>query len=77
MGPIHRWPEWVQQLSVFAAVGHPCLDWPTAGRTMLLLALAVPGALLAAVLPEDTPKVVWRQTQAVCRVGPTRHTVQV
>jgi len=44
---------------------------------MLLLALAVPGALLAAVLPEDTPKVAWRQTQAVCRVGPTRHTVQV
>ena len=32
MGPIHRWPEWVQQLSVFAGVGHPYRDWPTAGR---------------------------------------------
>ena len=50
------WPGWLNRLSVFWAVGHPYLDWPTAGGLATLLILAVPGALIAAAIAERTPK---------------------
>jgi ABC-2 type transport system permease protein len=50
------WPDWLNRLSVFWAIGHPYLDWPTAGGLATLLILAVPGALIAAAIAERTPK---------------------
>jgi ABC-2 type transport system permease protein len=55
--PMFGWPEWLNRLSVFWAIGHPYLAWPTAGGLATLLILAVPGALVAAAIAERTPKV--------------------
>lgn len=55
--PLFAWPEWVNRLSVFSAFGHPYLEWPALGGLAVLLALAIPGGLLAAAIAERTPKV--------------------
>jgi len=55
--PLFDWPDWLNRLSVFWAFAQPYLEWPTTARLALLLILAVPGAALAAVIAERTPKV--------------------
>lgn len=55
--PMFDWPDWLNRLSVFWALGHPYLEWPGPSRLVTLLVLAVPGALLAAAVAERTPKV--------------------
>ncbi len=51
------WPEWITKLSIFGAFGHPYLGWPAIGGTLVLLTLALGGALVAAATAERTPKV--------------------
>lgn len=51
------WPEWVNRLSVFGAVGHPYLQWPPVGGVLVLAVLAVGGALAGAATAERSPKV--------------------
>lgn len=53
---IFDWPDWVGRLSVFTAFGSPYLEWPAWGGLAVLLALAGPGAVLAARVAERTPK---------------------
>ena len=55
--PLLGWPPWLTRLSIFWAFGHPYLEWPPTSALVVLLALAVPGAWLAAALAERTPKV--------------------
>lgn len=55
--PFLDWPDWLNRLSVFWAFGQPYLDWPSAARLTVLLALAIPGAAIAAALAARTPKV--------------------
>ena len=55
--PLFDWPDWLNRLSVFWAFGQPYLEWPGSGRLATMLLLAVPGALLAAMIAERTPKV--------------------
>ncbi|WP_275868277.1 hypothetical protein [Knoellia sp. 3-2P3] len=57
MTPMLEWPEWVGRLSVFAALGHPYLEWPAAGGLVLMVGLFAGGVLLAGVVAERTPKV--------------------
>lgn len=57
LAPLFGWSGWVNRLSVFAAFGHPYLEWPSLISTLVLLVLAVPGGLLAALLASRTPKV--------------------
>ena len=45
------------RLSVFTAFGHPYLRWPAWGSSLVLLGIAVVGALAGAALAERTPKV--------------------
>ena len=54
--PMLDWPEWLTRVSVLWAFGHPYLEWPTAAGIAVLLVLAVPCALLAGVVAEQTPK---------------------
>jgi ABC-2 type transport system permease protein len=54
---LYGWPDWVNRLSVFGALGHPYLEWPTAGGTLVLVGLAVVGLAGGAALAERTPKV--------------------
>jgi ABC-2 type transport system permease protein len=54
---LYGWPEWVNRLSVFGALGHPYLDWPPVSGTLILLGLAVGGLTGGAALAERTPKV--------------------
>jgi len=51
------WPTWVERYSVFSAFGNPYVEWAGLGETILLLTLAVGGAVLAAAIAERTPKV--------------------
>ncbi len=51
------WPAWVERYSLFSAFGTPYVEWPGSGETILLLTLAVGGAVLAAAIAERTPKV--------------------
>jgi ABC-2 type transport system permease protein len=55
--PFLDWPDWLNRLSVFWAFGQPYLQWPTTARLVVLLLLAVPGAVAAAAVAEHTPKV--------------------
>ncbi|MFZ5442001.1 MAG: ABC transporter permease subunit [Myxococcota bacterium] len=55
--PLFGWPDWLNRLSVFWAFGHPYREWPTWSALAVLLVLAVPGALGAALIAERTPKV--------------------
>lgn len=55
--PFLDWPDWLTRLSLFWAFGQPYLEWPTTARLGVLLVVAVPGAALAAVIAERTPKV--------------------
>ena len=57
MAPLLQWPEWVGRLSVFTALGHPYLEWPSAVGAALLLGMFLPGVLLACAIAERTPKV--------------------
>jgi ABC-2 type transport system permease protein len=52
-----EWPTWVERYSLFSAFGNPYVAWAGLGETILLLALAVGGAVLAAAIAERTPKV--------------------
>jgi ABC-2 type transport system permease protein len=54
---LYGWPDWVNRLSVFGALGHPYLDWPPVSGTLILLGLAVGGLTGGAALAERTPKV--------------------
>ena len=54
---LYGWPEWVNRLSVFGALGHPYLDWPPVSGTAVLLVLALGGIAGGAALAERTPKV--------------------
>jgi ABC-2 type transport system permease protein len=54
---LYGWPEWVNRLSVFGALGHPYLDWPPVSGLLVLLGLAVSGIAGGAALAERTPKV--------------------
>lgn len=54
---LYGWPDWVNRLSVFGALGHPYLEWPVLGGTVVLLVLAVAGIGGGAALAERTPKV--------------------
>ncbi len=51
------WPAWVERYSLFSAFGNPYVEWAGTGQTVLLLGLAVGGAVLAAAVAERTPKV--------------------
>jgi ABC-2 type transport system permease protein len=51
------WPAWVARLSVFGAFGHPYIEWPPPGGTLLLVALALGGISAAAMVSERSPKV--------------------
>ena len=51
------WPTWVERYSLFSAFGNPYVEWAGLGETVLLLLVAVSGALLAALIAERTPKV--------------------
>jgi ABC-2 type transport system permease protein len=55
--PMFGWPDWLNRLSVFWGFGHPYLEWPPASGVVVLVVLALPGALLAAAIAERTPKV--------------------
>jgi ABC-2 type transport system permease protein len=57
LAKIFEWPQWVERSSLFIAFGNPYVEWPGTGEVLLLLALAVLGALLAARIAERTPKV--------------------
>lgn len=57
LAKIFEWPEWVERSSLFIAFGNPYVDWADTGEILLLLALAIPGALIAAAIAERTPKV--------------------
>jgi ABC-2 type transport system permease protein len=54
---LYGWPEWVNRLSVFGALGHPYLGWPQLSGTLILLGLALGGLAVGAALAERTPKV--------------------
>jgi ABC-2 type transport system permease protein len=54
---LYGWPEWVNRLSVFGALGHPYLTWPSVGGTAILVGLAVAGLVGGAAYAERTPKV--------------------
>jgi ABC-2 type transport system permease protein len=54
---LYGWPEWVNRISVFGALGHPYLGWPPVSGTLVLLGLAVTGVVGGAALAERTPKV--------------------
>lgn len=56
LAPMFDWPDWVNRLSVFAAFGHPYLEWPPWQGLAVLAVLAIPGALAAAAIAERTPK---------------------
>ena len=51
------WPTWVERYSLFSAFGNPYVEWAGLGETILLMALAVGGAVVAAAIAERTPKV--------------------
>lgn len=55
--PLFDLPDWLNWLSVFWAFGQPYLEWPSSARLATMLLLAVPGALLAAMIAKRTPKV--------------------
>lgn len=55
--PLFDLPDWLNRLSVFWAFGQPYLEWPSSARLATMLLLAVPGALLAAMIAKRTPKV--------------------
>lgn len=54
---LYGWPEWVNRLSVFGALGHPYLGWPPLSGTLVLVGIAVAGLAGGAALAERTPKV--------------------
>ena len=56
LAPMFDWPDWVDQLSVFAAFGHPYVEWPSWQGLVVLGLLAVSGAQAAAVVAGHTPK---------------------
>jgi ABC-2 type transport system permease protein len=55
--PLFDWPDWLNRLSVFWAFGHPYLQWPSIGRLVVLVVLAVGGTVAAAVVSERSAKV--------------------
>lgn len=57
LASIFEWPGWVERSSLFIAFGNPYVEWAGSGEALLLLTLAVPGALIAAWIAERTPKV--------------------
>jgi ABC-2 type transport system permease protein len=57
--PMLGWPDWLNRLSIFWAMGRPYLDWPTPAGLLMLLILAVGGALLAVLAQERRPVVSW------------------
>jgi ABC-2 type transport system permease protein len=54
---LYDWPQWVNRISVFGALGHPYLGWPPVSGTLVLVGLAVAGLAGGAALAERTPKV--------------------
>jgi len=57
LAPLFAWPDWITKLSVFWAFGQPYLEWLTTARFVVLVILAVPGAVAAVAIAERTPKV--------------------
>lgn len=53
---LYSWPEWVNRISVFGALGHPYLGWPPVGGTLVLVGLALVGLVGGTRLAERTPK---------------------
>ena len=57
LAKMFEWPTWVERYSLFSAFGNPYVEWAGLGETILLLAVALGGAVLAAAIAERTPKV--------------------
>lgn len=57
LSPIFEWPKWVARLNIFGAYGHPYVEWPAASDTVLLLAVAIVGCVIATAIAVRTPKV--------------------
>ena len=55
--PLFGWPDWVNQLSLFWAFGTPYTGWPSAGRLVTLLVMAVGGLAGAVAIAERSPSV--------------------
>jgi ABC-2 type transport system permease protein len=55
--PLLGWPDWLNRLSLFWAFGMPYTGWPSAGRLLTLVVLAVGGWVLAAAVAERSPAV--------------------
>lgn len=56
VAPVFGWPEWTERASVFWAVGHPYLQWPTTGGIALLIGLALVGTVVGTTVMSRLPK---------------------
>lgn len=57
LAKMFEWPTWVERYSLFSAFGNPYVEWAGGGQILLLVALAVVGALVAGAIAQRTPKV--------------------
>lgn len=56
MAPYLNWPDWIVHLSIFDALGHPFVKFPSITKISFLAALAIPGLYLTIKVANQTPK---------------------
>lgn len=56
MAPYLKWPNWVSKLSIFDAMGHPFIEFPSSSRIIGLLIVAIPGLWLTIFIAKRLPK---------------------
>ena len=55
--PLFAWPDWLNQLSLFWAFGSPYTGWPSVGRLVTLVVVAVGGLAGAVAVADRSPSV--------------------
>lgn len=56
MAPYLGWPKWVTNLSIFDALGHPYIDYPSNSRILFLMFLTGPILYIAIQISNRLPK---------------------